>query len=120
MGKKLSKKKIDACFDRLGAYCNYCGTDIIPENISIDHLKPKSLIYDTKEANKQENLILCCRHCNSSKGTKSLDEWRRVLSNRSRGIDSLTIQNQEAIETYFGDRLPNDYVFFFEQNRISL
>jgi 5-methylcytosine-specific restriction endonuclease McrA len=47
--------------------CFYC--DDFPT--TVDHVVP--LIHGG--TNYQENLVPCCRPCNSSKGDKSLNEW---------------------------------------------
>lgn len=48
--------------------CVYCGSK---QDLSVDHLFPKKL-GGTDEA---ENLVLCCRSCNSSKRDKDVFRW---------------------------------------------
>jgi 5-methylcytosine-specific restriction endonuclease McrA len=48
--------------------CEYCGN---PENLSWDHIIPQSKC----GPDTADNLILCCKSCNSSKGSSGLYEW---------------------------------------------
>lgn len=50
-------------------------------NITIDHLTP----YNKGGTNDIENLVLCCRSCNSTKGNKTekqFKEWKRIKSSK--------------------------------------
>ena len=49
--------------------CNYCGRDLrneAPENVTLDHLLPRS----AGGSNEPTNLVVCCRSCNSSRQDK--------------------------------------------------
>jgi len=48
--------------------CEYCGEI---DDLSWDHLIPRS----RGGPDSAENLVLCCRSCNSSKGSKGLYAW---------------------------------------------
>ena len=50
--------------------CSYCGSRL---NLAVDHLIPKI----RGGADVQDNLILACRSCNSSKGGRDMLEWAR-------------------------------------------
>lgn len=59
--------------------CMYCGEEMLPErsnrdlSASLDHIKPQE-----KGGNSSpNNLILCCRKCNMSKGTDYWESWWR-------------------------------------------
>ena len=51
-----------------GARCVYCGSK---ENLTIDHLFPRI----KGGTDNVENLVCCCKSCNSSKGKKDLMAW---------------------------------------------
>jgi len=57
--------------ERQKALCTGCGRDISAK-FTIDHKTPLS----RGGTNDPENLQLLCRPCNSSKGTKTDEEWR--------------------------------------------
>lgn len=53
---------------RQNNFCWYCGRHMPPEQLTIDHVFPRS-----KGGNNQmDNLIMVCQSCNSSKGSKDL------------------------------------------------
>ena len=56
-----------AIYERDGA-CIYCGSD---KDLTLDHLTPLS----RGGPHTQDNLAVACRSCNSSKGTKPLEDW---------------------------------------------
>lgn len=72
MSSKLSPKKKAAVYAKTNGTCSYCDEKISDENAVIDHVVPKS----KGGKNNIENLLPCCWSCNSSKGTKSLDDFR--------------------------------------------
>ena len=51
-----------------GACCVYCDS---LTNISVDHMLSKA----HGGSDCSDNLVCCCRHCNSSKGDSDLMEW---------------------------------------------
>jgi hypothetical protein len=58
----------------LGSYtgtCFYCG-DVVHSDIVLEHVIPESIGGCTCT----HNVVLSCRHCNSRKGTKTLEEFR--------------------------------------------
>lgn len=60
-------------YDRDGHKCHYCGSQ---ENLSLDHIIPRS----KGGSDKSDNLLTCCKSCNSSKGVKSYEEFVEGLS----------------------------------------
>lgn len=50
--------------------CVYCGSG---EDLTIDHV----VALASGGAHCQDNLVVACKHCNSSKSVKSLDNWLR-------------------------------------------
>lgn len=57
------------------AKCAYCGVLLIYAGSSVDHILPITKGGD----NRRENLCLCCRSCNCSKGNKTVEEWRGIV-----------------------------------------
>jgi len=66
-----------AIYERDGYQCVYCGAT---DNLSLDHVEPLS----TGGAHNEQNLVVACQSCNSSKGAKSLEDW---LAYRALGND---------------------------------
>ena len=60
---RLSRRGV---FARDGYSCQYCGTSA--KDLTIDHVVPKRL----GGGATWENLVCCCRRCNTKKGDKSL------------------------------------------------
>ncbi len=51
-----------------GAKCVYCGGT---SSLSIDHILPRH----SDGSDSSDNLVCCCKACNSSKGDRNLVEW---------------------------------------------
>lgn len=54
--------------ERNGVFCHYCGDRKFQ---TFDHVIPRS----KGGSHESKNLVPCCRSCNSSKGTKSYDDF---------------------------------------------
>lgn len=57
-------------YERDGEVCAYCGTNEGP--FHLDHIQPVS----KGGKNTAENLTVACNSCNSSKGSKTVEEWQ--------------------------------------------
>lgn len=56
--------------------CSYCGEDLEPFGYwHMDHQFPKS----RGGSDELDNLMPACKFCNSSKGNKTIDEWKQFL-----------------------------------------
>ncbi len=80
---RISRRLRDRIFDRDGRVCAYCGSS---EDLSVDHILPKSL----GGGDEEENLVTSCSRCNSMKGAKSaatiIELWaQRRLGENTRG-----------------------------------
>ena len=82
LNKRLGRKTIDAqtvelVIEKSNGQCSYCSTEFTYDNYltstyaTIDHIIPVS----KNGTNDVDNLCLCCRRCNCSKGNKLLEEW---------------------------------------------
>ncbi len=57
---------------KAGSYCWYCGKEFKNKaELTIDHVFPRS----KGGANDMDNIIMVCKHCNSSKNDMDLLEW---------------------------------------------
>lgn len=93
MATKLMRRFGHKIAQRDGGWsCKYCGLDLVPsydnhdplapDTACIDHVFPESRGGKTK----LDNLVLCCRSCNSSKGRKTLEEWEYMKAQRERDV----------------------------------
>lgn len=69
-GSAPTKRKIMVRDDKT---CQYCSTKL-HSNATIDHIVPASRFKNRAESNTWENLVACCRSCNSKKGNRTPDE----------------------------------------------
>lgn len=51
--------------------CAYCGAGLTSATVQIDHIVPLK----SGGSDEMDNLTVCCKPCNSSKGSKSLIVW---------------------------------------------
>ena len=71
MSKEYSKRRLELVFNKTGGRCAYCGK-VLSDDATIDHIIPRS----KGGGNNLDNLLPSCRSCNTSKGVKSLEEFR--------------------------------------------
>lgn len=57
-----------AIYKRDGYMCLYCGAT---EDLTLDHI----MALDNSGPHREDNLLVACRRCNSSKGAKPLEDW---------------------------------------------
>ncbi len=55
---------------RDGNHCQYCGRRLKAQDMTVDHVVPRS----QGGRNSWENCVIACRRCNSRKGSKGLKE----------------------------------------------
>jgi hypothetical protein len=72
MSKQFSLRKKMAVLSKTGGFCSYCGADLDESGFVIDHVNPKFLGGN----NDLANLLPACSPCNTSKGKKTLEQFR--------------------------------------------
>ena len=120
MSKKISARKKAQIISKTDGRCAYCGIELFDDDdstgagMTVDHLTPKSR-GGTEELG---NLVLCCRSCNSTKGSKTLEEyriWFTWIDVCREGGFSLSQLNWLHNNTDLNQRFPRKAVrFFFE------
>lgn len=104
----------DFCLKGQQYRCWYCGVLLDDKTANIDHQTPKSKGGD----NRMENLVVACRHCNSQKKNKTVEEYRSYLQEKSRVIGFSKEQKQypESI----GMPLPEapKVIFWYEKSEL--
>lgn len=70
--------------------CTYCGQAVnlklssrSPRSFSIDHIKSKEAY--PKLAKQKSNMVISCKGCNSSKGTKTREQFLAEQARKVRG-----------------------------------
>lgn len=70
-GREVYRKFRAEVISRHGAVCHYCGAEDVA--LQLDHVIPRS----RGGSDLPENLVPACKPCNTSKGAKSVKEWRQ-------------------------------------------
>ena len=78
-GLKLSRKNV---FARDNYRCQYCGKFLHQNQLTYDHVIPKSRFSDTKTASTWHNIVTACYRCNFQKANKTPQEAGMQLLNQ--------------------------------------
>jgi 5-methylcytosine-specific restriction endonuclease McrA len=68
--KRLHRQAIKEAFN---FQCVYCGTTHEPNELTIDHVRPRSF----GGHSLTNNLVPSCRKCNQAKGSRNWLQWMR-------------------------------------------
>lgn len=92
--------------------CFYCGIELDDKNRTIDHKIAK----DNGGKNAIENLLPCCRSCNSSKHTKDIESFRKWFGRKKQGIPNFTTEQEKwLIINGFTKHIPEHELFYGEK-----
>ena len=58
--------------ERDGYVCIYCGKDLVGDDATVDHIESVSETGRDSDSYMDDELLSCCRSCNSSKGARAL------------------------------------------------
>tara|TARA_Y100000593_G_C4315492_1_gene340648 strand:- start:1455 stop:1820 length:366 start_codon:yes stop_codon:yes gene_type:complete len=110
--KWITVKRRYQIYLRDGFGCFYCPNhrDDYGVKLSLDHINSDLIEKAGKKIrnNKSENLVTCCRSCNSKKGTKELPEkiLQSALEQASKplpdGDTALTYKNRKQLSLFGG------------------
>lgn len=78
---KISKPKRNRIFKKCNGKCVYCSKQLTlgTNDACVDHVIPLA----KGGNNEDENLVMACRRCNSSKKDKLLSEWAGMIRNEN-------------------------------------
>lgn len=81
--------------------CVYCGVEFTPTSVSKKASPSWEHIINDAKIITRENIALCCRGCNASKGQKKLSVWLLSKYCKERCISSDTVAPiiKQAIES---------------------
>lgn len=100
----------------VGGQCHYCGDELTSENQSTDHVTPRCL----GGTDSPENLVLCCKPCNSSKKHFTVEQWREIRQRQENdvpwfSVEQLRFFKEQGIEIPMGE----PFTFYFETGIVS-
>ncbi|MEW8508943.1 MAG: hypothetical protein AB2598_19815 [Candidatus Thiodiazotropha sp.] len=80
--------------------CVYCGVEFTPAKVSVKTSASWEHIINDAKIITRENIALCCRGCNASKGQKQLSAWLQTEYCKQHRItlDSVAPIIKEAIK----------------------
>jgi hypothetical protein len=92
MSKQFSLRKKTSVLSKTQGRCAYCGTDLGECGVVIDHVHPRAL----GGGNELENLLPACSPCNTSKGKKTLEQFR--LFSAAKKVTGAAVFGQAQVE----------------------
>jgi len=116
----MNKTKRKKVWDKTGGRCYYCGIEMCyggtlenKRTFCVDHIVPRKYGNETHEL---ENLVPCCKSCNSIKNRNDLETFRKRLAYRKSNLPQLSgfdlmILRKEGFKLPEFDR----YTFYFEK-----
>jgi 5-methylcytosine-specific restriction endonuclease McrA len=120
MAKEIKKTDRISTYNKFDGKCAYCGVDLLISQMQVDHIEPRrrgdiNNPNVTNGRNHISNYNPSCRSCNASKGTFSIDEWRKQIEHKITILkrDSATFRICERFELVKVQK--NDVLFYFEK-----
>lgn len=103
--------------DQSQGRCWYCGAAITEENWSRDHVNPRS-----KGGANLDNVVPCCKTCNTLKGSKTMHVFRNRLTQREHGDAPIFNEKQRRWLRERGFPIDDygDFIFWFERLNLNL
>ena len=71
--------------------CVHCGSALLPHQQSVKASASWEHIINDASLISRENICLCCRSCNASKGQKPLSAWLQSRYCKARSINAKTV-----------------------------
>lgn len=112
--RKLIKEERQRIYEKTNGRCAYCGCEIKPQEMVVDHIKAHIHGGTCDES----NLFPACRPCNHRKGTSSLSSFRKQLGMSADVLmrDSVTFRN--AVRYGLVKLNPHEIKFYFEEKSL--
>lgn len=108
-----------ACFGR--KKCHYCGKTILPSKLTVDHKYPRCFGGPTIT----NNLVPCCKACNSRKGNMFEDEFFEYMQiegnyEKYASFKEKVEKHQRSIYSGELEALPEDWLLTSKVNVVSI
>lgn len=109
---KFSRKNV---FIRDNYGCQYCGQFFDPDDLTYDHVIPKSKWHGSDSPTSWTNIVTCCEPCNKKKGNKTVQQANMTL----RSIPSKPDKTQRFLRIYdyldtIRDRVPEEWKIYVD------
>lgn len=107
-------------YDKYGGRCAYCGKELRPGDMQVDHIVPVWRGHGrlpggrARGSDSVENYNPACRACNFRKGTLSVEEFRKALREQCRGVVKRSFQVRQSIDYGLLVWSDKEVVFHFE------
>ncbi len=111
----MSKTKRNLVAQKCDWHCAYCGVELNNTSLVVDHVIPK---FDNG-SNDISNLLPSCRSCNSTKGIKTLEqfrfytEFRNAVPNTNFSQSQMEFLKQKSVLSFLGNF--EKHIFYFEK-----
>lgn len=113
--KKAVRQQV---FDKYAGKCAYCGSDLV-KGWHVDHIEPivrdwwKGTVQHP-ERETEENYNPACASCNMMKGSASIDEFRRIISQFINSLNQYSTQYKFAKRYGLISETGTKVQFYFE------
>lgn len=112
--KSITEANRALVYAKCNGHCAYCGKPLSYKDMTIEHIRPLA----KGGSNSLTNLLPACNLCNSTKGTLSLKEYRKLIQQ-----SYVTLQLESplfnVLERYeiikLNQSLQKPVVFYFEK-----
>jgi hypothetical protein len=91
-------KEVEEFVKKRDVSCVYCGIKFVGNEASSKLSRSWEHIVNDIKLNSSDNVALCCRSCNSSKGAKKLEDWLQSDYCSNKGIDCKNVA--EVVKKY--------------------
>ena len=107
---KFSRKNI---FIRDNYTCQYCGEFFDTDELTYDHVVPKSKWNQNSSPTTWTNIVTCCEPCNKKKGNKTLSQCGMVLKSQPSKPDKTQkfLRIYEYLES-ISHRIPEEWKIY--------
>lgn len=117
--KKVSKKDRERIYSLCAGHCAYCGCEIAPNEMQVDHFIPMELDVIARmnggEADCVDNMLPACRPCNYIKSSYTLEKFREAVWRWTDSLSRDSVTYRNAVR--FGQVTPTRHFpqFYFEK-----